>query len=72
MTVQLTELFFKYGLMWIGLASLMLLSVSMIFSSADRGTLQAAAFIGFIIYGGCMLAKIEHYRQKRKEQTERT
>jgi hypothetical protein len=68
--VPLDDLFFHYGLQGIGVASLSLYVISFVLSPADAEGVQSVAVIGLCSYVGCLLVKIEHYKEKRQRESE--
>jgi hypothetical protein len=62
--VPLDDLFFQYGLQGIGVASVLLLVVSFLLAPAESEGVQSVATIGMCTYVGCLLVKIEHYKEK--------
>jgi hypothetical protein len=68
MKVKLEDLFFNYGLLWIGIASLLLIGSSIIMGPSDASTVKVAGVIGLLIYVGCWIAKIEYNNEKKLKE----
>jgi len=68
MKVKLLDLFFDYGIPWIGVASVMLFGMNFLLGTGDAKTVRAAASFGVLLYIGCVLAKFEHNKEKNMDR----